>query len=180
MLKGFDAINASESKNVQLKLKNGESAVIRILSIEEVVSFYEHADNINGRWHYFACLGKGCPACEEGGYASYKCAVPVLDVKENVVKIFKMSRKTTKALKDFMKEYPDFMDRDIKVTRQGTSSDTVYLFYARDVKPMDVSEFELPDMEEATAKYSKEQIINLFNNTAEEPSEDESDDGFPF
>ncbi len=179
VLRGINAIEAAMKESNNLRLKNGESKTVRVMNLDNAVSFYEHTIQSGGRWQYFACLGTECPACSADRYAGFKCAIPVVDLSDNTPKIFKMSRKTTKAFRDFIKEYPDFAERDIKINRQGGGSDTTYLFYARDKSSLDMGHFELPNMEEATTKYSKEEIIKILV-PSEIQEEEKGDDDFPF
>ena len=67
VLRGLGAVKeAAENSKRQLKIKSGESKILRILSsADDIISVYEHTDQIGGQWKTLTCLGPNtCPLCE--------------------------------------------------------------------------------------------------------------------
>lgn len=198
--KGLRAIKENINKATStLKIKDGDSAVIRVLTpADEMIGLYEHVEQFGGNWRTVPCLGKDtCPLCMAGKRASYKTYLAVVDISdENKVKIFKASKTVTKQLIGLVEEYGDLTKRDFKVSRTGTKFDTTYQFFPRDPKAFDTSNIEMPDMEKVITPMSKEAILELMNGgvTTMDDSADTSsnekkegngeggvdEDGFPF
>ncbi|SNS21199.1 hypothetical protein SAMN05446037_100645 [Anaerovirgula multivorans] len=167
--KGLSAIKeANEGGVAYLKLKDGESTEIRIITpLDEIMSVYEHAEQIDGRWKNFTCLGKDrCPACKMGKNASFKSFIVVYDRKDDKTKIFKASKTVGTALLALVEEYGDITKRDLKIKREGEKLNTKYHFFARDIKAFDSSTLELPDVDEIVAPKTPEELMTLLNSGA--------------
>lgn len=122
MIKGFRQIKETMDKTASLlKMKAGENKLIRILiPTSEVTAAWEHVEQIGGFWKTIECLGKkDCPICKAGRNASFKTYLPILDIAEDKVKIFKASKDVVKALIAFEEEYGDLTKIDLKVIRLG-------------------------------------------------------------
>jgi hypothetical protein len=191
MGKGLGAIKeANEGSVHNLKIKNGESKVIRILTPpDEIISVWEHVEQLAGGWKTVTCLGKqDCPLCKAGKKASFKSYIAVLDRDDNKVKIFKASKKVGVQLLGLLDEYGDLRARDFKIFRQGDKLDTTYQFFPRDPSAVNFDDYELPDIEEMVALKSKDEILELMaggsvdNNDSEETGEGEEtgEDKYPF
>ena len=99
--KGLGAIiEANEGSTSYLKLEDGESTVIRIITpLDEVESIYEHTEQFNGKWTNVRCLGKeNCPLCKAGKNASFRSFLVVYDRKDSKVKVFKASKTVGKSI----------------------------------------------------------------------------------
>ncbi len=186
VMKGLDAVREAMTKGVELlKLKSGESKIIRILTpADEIISVYEHTEQFNGSWRTVTCLGKNeCPLCQADRRPSYKVYLAVLDRSDDKVKLFKASKKVAMQLLGLIEEYGDLTSRDYKIYRQGEKLDTTYQFFPRDPSPIDLSKYEIPNYEEMVQPLTKEQILELMNgstNLVEEDSGDADDDDYPF
>ena len=182
--KGLGAIKeANEGGTAYLRLKNGESTTIRILTpLDEIVSIYEHTEQIDGRWRNFTCLGReNCPLCKADKRASFKSFIVVYDYKDEKVKIFKASKTVGKDLIALVEEYGDLTKRDMKIKREGDGLQTVYHFFVRDEKGFEVEGLELPDVDELVAPKTPEEISEMMGGGAREVVMDEVEDGdLPF
>lgn len=122
MMKGMQAIQEStKSSFMTLKMKSGESKVVRILTKpDEIISLYEHVEQFNGQWYTIPCLGKDvCPLCQADKRASFKAYLFVVDRADDKVKLFKAGKKVAVQLLGLVEEYGDINGRDFKVFRQG-------------------------------------------------------------
>ena len=183
--KGLGAIKeASKNSTSMLTLKAGESTEIRIIQpLEDLTSVYEHTEKINGRWNNIRCLGKdNCPLCKAGKYASFRTYIPVYDLKDERVKIFKASKTVGVTLVGLAEEYGDLTKRNFKILRQGEGLQTVYQFFPRDPSDFDTTELEIPDIEPLIEPMSPEEIEALINQKVSDvdPTNPENEGGFPF
>lgn len=185
--KGLEAIKkANEGGNQLLKLKNGESTEVRILTpADQIISVYEHTEKFGGRWYTLRCLGKdNCPLCKAGKNASFRSYIVLFDRKDEKVKIFKASSRAGKNLAAQAEEYGDITKRDFKILRQGDGFQTTYQFFPRDPSEFDASELELPNVEALIKPKSPEEIMELMKQNQEvknvTPSSFEETGGFPF
>lgn len=146
-----------------LKLEDGGSAVIRILlPADELIGVYEHTEQFASGWKTVTCLGKNtCPLCKAGKRANFKAYIPVLDRSDDKVKIFKVSKTVVKQLVGMMEEYGDLTSRDYKVLRTGKKLDTTYQFFPKDNKEIDLSQYEIPDIESIVEPMTPEAIREL-------------------
>ncbi len=183
--KGLGAIKeANENSTVTLRLKDGESTVIRIITpLDEVISIYEHTEKFGGRWKNVRCLGKDeCPLCKAGKTASFKSYFVVYDHKDKKVKIFKASKRVGKTILGLFEEYGDLTKRDFKILRQGEGTNTDYQFFARDPEPFNADELNIPDIEGIIEPLSAEEIVNLMQQKVSDvqPTDPGADNDFPF
>lgn len=169
--KGLSAIKEAAKNSVsQLKLKDGESALIRIaVPTDELISVYEHVEQFGGKWHTITCLGKNdCPICQAGKFARFVTYIPVLHRNENdAVKIFKASKRTGMAILGLVEEYGDITKRDFKITRQGKDTNTVYQFFPKDPVEIDLSDIQIPDIEVMVHPMTREAILALMQGNGE-------------
>lgn len=166
IIKGFEGLKEAINKSTEIfKLKSGEAKQVRILTpADEIISVYEHTEQINGSWKTITCLGKNeCPMCQAGLKASFKSYLAVLDRTDGKVKIFKASKTVAKQLVGLIEEYGDLSARDFKILRQGEKLDTTYQFFPKDPSPEDLSAYELPDVEQLVQPMPREDIIMLMN-----------------
>lgn len=171
MIKGFNQIKETMDKTASLlKMKAGESKLIRIIiPTSEVAAAWEHVEQIGGFWKTIECLGRrDCPICKMGKSASFKTYLPVLDIAEDKVKIFKASRDVVKALIAFEEEYDDLTKIDLKVVRLGEGLKTTYQFFKKDGSNIDISAYrdQIPDPESLIEQLTKEEIENLLDGLA--------------
>lgn len=191
--KGLGAIkDAMNSSTTQLKLKSGESTIIRIVTpADEIISVYEHVEQLNGKWETITCIGRNdCPLCQAGKRAAFKSYLVVVDLNDgNKVKIFKASKRVGVQLLGLIEEYGDITKRDFKIFRQGEKLDTTYQFFPRDPSDFDFSSVEVPDVEKMVQPLSREAILNMMNGSSNEGTDtdvpnsdtgDSGDDDFPF
>lgn len=169
-MKGLGAIkDAVERSSLTpfLKIKGGESKVVRILiSPEEMISVHEHVEQSNGQWRTFTCIGaeKGCPFCKAGKRASFKTYIPVLDREDGKVKILKAGVKMGAQIIGLIEEYGDITKRDLKLTRTGSGmNNTVYQFFPRDPEDIDLTKYELPDINVLTEEKPVEEMEAFMN-----------------
>lgn len=192
MMKGLQAIKENFEKSVEyVKLKSGESIRIRIaVPADEIIGVYEHTEQIGGQWKTLTCLGKNiCPLCQAGKRAAFKAYIPVVDIGTDKVKIFKASKETIRTILGLVEEYGDLTKHDFKVVRQGDGLDTTYQFFIQ-AKPADIdlSQYEIPNIEEKVAPMTREEILALLEGGASaaeaiakgEKPVDDSDDDYPF
>lgn len=189
MGKGLGAIKEAASGSTEmLKLKSGDSKVIRILTpTDEIISVWEHVEQLSGGWKTVTCLGKNeCPLCKAGKKASFKSYIAVLDRDDNKVKLLKASKKVGVQLLGLQEEYGDLRGRDFKIYRQGDKLDTSYQFFPRDPSPCDFDAYELPDIEAMVQPKTKEEILDLMaggmvsGDSADTGSDGISADDYPF
>ncbi len=166
--KGLGAIAENvKSSFAYLKLKDGESAIIRIaVSADDIISVREHVLQIGGQWHTLTCLGKkDCPICATGDRPNFAAYLPIIHRNdEDKLKIFKAGKRAAGPLVEIAEEYGEFTKRDFKVTRQGTKGNTQYIYFPRDPSEFNFSEVTMPDIEALVQPLSKEVLINLLNN----------------
>ena len=192
MMKGLQAIKENFEKSIEyVKLKSGESIRIRIaVPADEIIGVYEHTEQIGGQWKTLTCLGKNiCPLCQAGKRAAFKAYIPVIDIGTDKVKIFKASKETIRTILGLVEEYGDLTKHDFKVVRQGDGLDTTYQFFIQ-AKPADIdlSQYEIPNIEEKVAPMTREEILALLEGGASaaeaiakgEKPVDDSDDDYPF
>lgn len=168
--KGLGAIKeaADSMGNLDIiKLKAGESKLVRFLTPpEEIVSVYEHVEQLSGRWHTITCLGKSdCPLCKAGLRAAFRSYTAVVDRDDDKVKIFKLSKKTGSLLVGIIEEYGDLRARDFKVVRIGDKLQTSYQFFAKDPSPFDFSAYadKVPDFEKMVEPKDRDYILSLMS-----------------
>lgn len=188
--KGFAAIReANNSSTQQLKLKDGESTVIRFLQIpDEIISVWEYTIQANGQWHTVTALDKNeDPLYAAGHKASFKSYLVVLDKSDNRVKIFKASKTVGTQLMGLLEEYGSINDRDFKISRTGEKLKTTYQFFPRDREEMDLSQYEsqIPDVEEMVRPQTRDSILSLMNGmdaitNTPAPVVEKKDEDFPF
>ena len=163
---GFIQDNATKS-NQNLKIKNGESAVVRFLQKpEDIVGVWEYTEQINGKWQTITALPKEeCPLFAAGKRAGFKTYLVVLDRSDDKVKIFKASKTVARQLIGLIEEYGDITARDFKIQRTGEKLDTTYQFFPRDPSPMDLAPYadQIPDVEEMVKPMTREAILALMN-----------------
>jgi len=192
MMKGLQAIKENFEKSIEyVKLKSGESIRIRIaVPADEIIGVYEHTEQIGGQWKTLTCLGKNiCPLCQAGKRAAFKAYIPVIDIGTDKVKIFKASKETIRTILGLVEEYGDLTKHDFKVVRQGDGLDTTYQFFIQ-AKPADIdlSQYEIPNIEEKVTPMTREEILALLEGGASaaesiakgEKPVDDSDDDYPF
>lgn len=191
IMKGFTAIQEASKEGLQqLKLKDGESAVIRILSRpEEIISVYEYTIQVNGRWTTVTALDRdNDPLYAAGHRPSFKSYVVVLNKTEDKVQVFKASKTVGRQLIGLMEEYGNINNRDFKISRSGEKLSTTYQFFPRDKEEMDFSKYEdqIPNIEEMVAPKTREALLAMLNgmdgateNKQESKQETKKDD-FPF
>jgi hypothetical protein len=187
IFKGLDSISEFFGKKTQyFRLKSGESRLIRFITpVEEIVSIFEHSEQLAGGWKNIPCLGKECPLCEVGQKPSLRSYALIIDREDDTVKVFKMSKTVAQQLISLIQEYGDITKRDFKVYRQGEKTNTSYQFFPKDPAPVDLSKYDIPKLEDIIRFYSKEEIEDLmdgistngFNTANVDPEQDAS---FPF
>jgi hypothetical protein len=189
IMKGYEAIKeAQNSSTPRLKLKDGESAVIRFLQKpEDIISVYEYTVQINGKWRTIIALPKEeCPLYAAGHKPSFKSYLVVLDRSDDKVKIFKASKSVGRQLLGLIEEYGDITARDFKILRQGEKLKTTYQFFPKDMEEIDFEKYadQIPDLEEMLKPMSREQLVALMSGidtvTDVDEKSSDSDDGFPF
>ena len=184
MIKGLKGIKDALGKSTYLKLEDGQSAVVRIISPDDFVAVYEHTIKIAGNWKTITCLGKQtCPLCHINERASYKVYIPLLDRTDDKVKIFKASREFIKALIALEEEYGDITKRNLKITRDGKGLNTKYHIFPKDAEEIDLSGYEIPNIEETVAPMTPEAIRFMMESSLspEAPATDgDEDDEYPF
>lgn len=185
VVKGLGAMKEAMGKGMDyIKMKSGEAIVVRILvPADEILGVYEHTEKFGGFWKTVTCPGKHtCPLCKAGKRASFKAYLPVLDRADDKVKIFKASKDTVKLLLGLVEEYGNLTTRDFKIIRQGEKLDTVYQFFPKDPKELDLSEYEVPDIESRIVPMTPEAIRELMEGSlSPEANKDSgSDDEYPF
>jgi hypothetical protein len=183
MFKGLNQLTeAVNKKNLEIvKIADGQAKVFRILSdVEELIGVYEHTEQINGKWKTLTCLDRNygkqgeCPLCLADKRPSFRVYIPVLDREDNKVKIFKASKDVTNQIIGLSQEYGDLTSRDYKVIRSGSRLNTSYQFFPKDPSKEDLSQYQLPDIEERIAPLSKEAIAKMLTE-GESNDYDESD-----
>lgn len=162
-LKGLEEFLGSRTQ--YLTLKSGESKLIRFITPEsEIIRIFEHSNQFAGRWRTIPCLGKEeCPLCQAGERASLRLYTLVIDREDDTIKLFKMSKTVGAQLLSLVEEYGDITKRDFKVYRQGEKTNTSYQFFPKDPTPVDLSKYDIPNLEELIRFYSKEEIENMMN-----------------
>lgn len=164
--KGLGAIQeAVKNSTHQLKLKDGESAVIRLIQpLDEIVSVWEYTEQFGGQWHTITALPKEeDPLRAAGKKASFRSYLVVLDKRDDKVKIFKASKTVGQQILGLVEEYGDLTKRDFKITRSGEKLNTTYQFFPRDPEEMDFSKYDIPNTEEMVETMSREAILALMN-----------------
>lgn len=194
--KGFDAAEeqAASSGNFtrDFFLKDGETAVIRILRAEPDEPFNIRSHFVNNRW--VTCPqgidGEDCPVCESGKKATNQFVFNVIDTRDFVdkngkshkdeVKLWRVGIKLLKLLKRRAANYGPLNTYDIEVTRLGSGTNTTYDI---DVLTKSIgSEINLTAeqvpfvLEDVLAPKSRAELIGVMSGAAAENSDDESDD----
>lgn len=187
MIKGLQNIKQILSKSTEyFKLKDGESALIQFaVSPDEMVAQYEHVEFLGGQWRVIPCLGqKECPLCQAGKRASFRVYVPILDIGQDKIKIFKASKETAKLILGLYEEYQnDFNERTFKIVRQGDKLNTTYQFFPKDKSNVDLSKYEIPAIEDLIKPMTREEIEVLLEQDGAlntETEETANEDEFPF
>lgn len=191
--KGLGAIKDAMNSSADIvKIKNGESKVIRIVSqLEDIISVWEHVEQLSGGWHTVTCLGRAdCPLCKAGKKASFRSYIVVADRDDNnKVKVLKASKKVGVQILGLVDEYGDIRARDFKMSRTGDKLDTTYQFFPRDRSDFDFDSVadSMPDIEAMIQPKSREDIIALMaGGVVSDNAEDTdspisiSDDDLPF
>jgi hypothetical protein len=164
--RGLGAIaDANKGSAAYLKLKDGESTVVRFLQpTEEIVSVWEYSIQIDGKWRNVTALPKGeCPLYAAGKKPSFKSYLLVYDFTDQKVKIFKANKDVGKSIIGLVEEYGDLTARDFKILRQGEKINTTYQFFAKDKSEFDfdaVSE-NIPNVEEMVKPMTRDAIIAM-------------------
>jgi hypothetical protein len=186
MIKGFNQIKETMDKTASLfKMKSGENKLVRVLvPTSEVSAAWEHVEQIGGFWKTIECLGKrDCPICKAGKTASFRTYLPILDIAEDKVKIFKASKDVVKALIAFEEEYDDLTAIDLKVVRLGEGLKTTYQFFKKDPSKIDISKYAdmIPNPESLIEQLTKEEIAELLDGESSvSPPNDPADEEMPF
>lgn len=187
MAKGLGALadSANKAGGTQfLKLKDGESIVMRILHpVEELITVNEHVLELTpGNWRTYTCLceeGLACPLCEMGDKAKPATYIPFYGVADGKIGIFKASPTVAATVLAIVEEYGDITARDFKLSRKGLKFDTKYIFLPKD-KDQSIpfpTGIEIPNIEKMTACKSAEQIrAEVAGVTFEAPSNESSGD----
>jgi hypothetical protein len=166
VFKGLNSIEEFFGKRTQyLTLKSGESKLIRFITpVDEIISIFEHSNQFAGHWRTVPCLGKEeCPLCQAGERASLRLYTLVIDREDDTIKLFKLSKTVGQQLKSLIEEYGDITKRDFKVYRQGEKTNTSYQFFPKDPTPVDLSKYDIPNLEELIKFYSKEEIEKMMD-----------------
>jgi hypothetical protein len=183
MSKGLRSIKENaDGSMVFLRLKNGESKVIRIvLPEDQIPSVWEHTEKIGGQWKTLTCLGKlDCPLCKAGKKASNKAYIPVIDRADGKIKVFKASITVVTDLLGCVDEYGCLTNRDYKITRQGEELNTKYQFFSKDLKVEDFSGLELPDIEERIRPLTIEAMTSIISGSPSDEVSDTAKGVYPF
>lgn len=183
--KGLSAVQEVDSSfTPMLKLKNGESAEIRILvPADEIISVWEYTFQAGGRWYTITQPPnrEDDPLYKAGMKASFRSYIPVYNRTEERVQIFKASKTVGLQLLGLVQEYGDLTSRDFKILRQGEKLNTTYQFFPRDPSPFDFDSVEIPDIEKMVAPKSKEEILAILEGEVKELGDlEEGEDDFPF
>ena len=187
MIKGLQNIKQILSKSTEyFKLKDGESALIQFaVSPDEMIAQYEHVEFLGGQWRVIPCLGqKECPLCQAGKRASFRVYVPILDIGQDKIKIFKASKETARLIVGLYEEYQnEFNERIFKIVRNGDKLNTTYQFFPKEKSTIDLSKYEIPSIEQLIKPMTREEIEMLLEQdgalTVTEANENGEDD-FPF
>lgn len=168
IFKGLDSISEFFGKKTQyFRLKSGESRLIRFITpASEIVSIFEHSEQLGGKLRHIPCLGKECPLCQAGLKPSLRSYALIIDREDDTVKVFKMSKTVAYQLKSLIEEYGDITKRDFKVYRQGEKNNTSYQFFPKDPTPVDLSKYEIPNLEDIIRFYSREEVEELMDGSA--------------
>jgi hypothetical protein len=125
-------------KKVHFKLKDGESARIRILSPEDYVEYMAHGSYTNGIYTT-ACMahtGERCVFCEASNtknedfddlYAKKRYLFAFYDLDEKMIRVFDASKTQAKTLIDTIEEYREELgEMAFTFKRTGNKMETNY------------------------------------------------------
>lgn len=189
--RGLGAIKDAQNSGANnLKIKDGESAVIRFLQDpSEIISVYEYTLQLgDNRWKTITAIDKNeDPLYAAGHKAAFKSYLVVLDRSDNKVKIFKASKTVGKQLIGLVEEYGDITARDFKISRSGEKLATTYQFFPRDKEELteDYSE-QIPDVAEMVRPLTRDAILAIMHggdSVQDAPpagNKDEKKEDFPF
>lgn len=130
-------------EKVFIRLKDGQSVKVRILSVFDYVQYKAHANGYNFGIYTQPCLkptGCDCPLCKAYEYdkeeykdlrASNRYMVAMVDLEEDMIRIWDCSKNQLKNLIAQMEDYEDMIadpDEEIMFTfkRTGTKTATAY------------------------------------------------------
>lgn len=193
--KGFDAGEEQAKRfgggfTLDFFLKDGESAVIRILDPE---SFNIRSHFVKGKGN-FTCGqgidGEDCPLCERGNKASNQYIYQVWDDREyedrkgvtheGGVKIWRTGIRLLRQLKKLSNKFGPLDTYDIEVSRSGKEQDTTYSV----LPEIDTigSEFALPegvelyDLEDVLKPRERTDLIRALSDVKDDDDDDDNDD----
>lgn len=128
------------------------------------VQYFEHYDDTR---KFYPCTGDDCPGCADGDNPSMRYLANVLDVAEGkVIPLVLPKTLAASALKKYEK-YGTMLDRDYEIERSGTGFDTEYEITPEPPSKMNISRFDLLDLEEK---------LEAQLDTADEEVDDEEED----
>lgn len=157
-IKGGRAGSAERVKNIKESsgrawirfLKEGEDLTVRFLTEPDDWQWYwEHySQEVN----FFPCIGDECPGCtsdsEQTQKASRRFLANVLDVNTGQVVPLKLPLDLANRLVARYERYGNTItDRDYTLHRMGKRLETTYDVSPEDKQPMDLSRYELADLE---------------------------------
>lgn len=142
-------------KKVFIRLKDGDSVRVRILSEEDYVEYLAHGDYNLGIYTQpcIATDGQKCAHCEaansgvegfEKNYAKKRYLFAVADLDEKIVRVFDATKGQTKGLIDSIESYADSIGEvAFTLKRTGTKTETSYtLAPILKLKPVDKEKFD--------------------------------------
>lgn len=139
-------------KKVHIRLKDGESVRVRILSPEDYVEYYAHGA-FNKNIYSQPCIepaGQRCALCEAAKYSDewsvlrrkprYLFAFADIDAGE--IRVFDASKSQATALIGVIEEYADSLDQMIfTLKRTGSGQGTTYTLLPKPVGATDKEKF---------------------------------------
>ncbi|MFT4413238.1 hypothetical protein ACLM5H_05180 [Fredinandcohnia humi] len=125
-------------KKVFVRLKDGDSVRVRILSAYDYVRYMSHGSYVHGIWTQ-PCLkpaGKNCAICEandakveefDGLYAKERYLFAFADIDEGMIRVFDATKGQAEQLVDTIEQYAeDLQDVAFTFKRTGNKTDTTY------------------------------------------------------
>lgn len=143
------------------------SLTVRFLTEPEGnwVQYYEHYDDTR---KFYPCTDD-CPGCADGDSPSQRYLANALDVADGkVIPLVMPKTLAASAVKKYEK-YGTLLDRDYEIERSGSGFDTSYEITPEPPSKMNVSRFDLIDLEEILAAQLQDEDEDV-------EDEDESDD----
>lgn len=130
-------------KKVFIRLKDGESIRVRLLSVEDYVQYKAHSNGFSLGIYSQPCLaptGKECPLCKAYEYnkeeykdlrPSYRYLVAMADLDNGAIRVWDCSKQQLKGFISQVLEYKDEIndsDNEMMFTfkRTGNKTDTTY------------------------------------------------------